>query len=453
MSRLCILHLPALLSALFLGTLQTGCGADEVGQTLTDMGLSGPPDLTPRVPQIKHVVLLVQENHTFDNYFGRYCTAPQGSNPTCTTGPACCERAPDTEPGGAFPITLDDAANGRNDPDHTQDCELAEDNGGKMDRYVTGVPGCSHDYNWGISPSSVVKPYQDYAAQFALGDRYFQPVAGQSSSNDMYFATARFVFKDNDLIPNAIGHGCWYQFRSTTRYTGMTTIADLLIRAGKSFAVYAEGYQVMKDALLCPTSFPSDCTSSIKIPGAPNTCIYDPSDYGWQYFAQFADNPTYIKDFSSFAKDLAAGALPSFSYVKGVSYHTEHPNFGNTITLGANFVKKIVDAILNSPYAEDTLVLVTWDEGGGFFDHVSIPGIGPIDNQPYGTRVPLLALGKFAKKNYVSHVQMEHSSIVKFLEYNFLDQQTGQLGARDTVVNNIGSMLDPNLTGIIVPEN
>jgi len=446
------LHLPVLLSAFILGGVLTGCGADDTGLTLTDMG-TPPPDLTPGVPQIKHVVLIVQENHTFDSYYGRYCTAPAGSNPTCTTGPACCERAPDAEPSGALPITLDDAANGRNDPDHTQACELAEDNGGKMDRYVLGVPGCSHDYNWGIAPDSVVKTYLDYAAQYALADRYFQPIAGQSSSNDMYFATARFVFKDNDLIPNAIGHGCWYQFRTTTRLTGRKTIADLLLQAGKSFGVYAEGYQAMKDALLCPTSFPSDCTSSIKVPGAPNTCVYDPSDYGWQYFAQFADNPLYIKDLTTFTKDLSTGALPTFSYVKGVSYHTEHPNFGNTITLGASFVKKITDAIMNTPYAEDTLVLVTWDEGGGFFDHISIPGISPIDNQPYGTRVPLLALGKFAKKNYVSHVQMEHSSVVKFLEYYFLGQQTGQLEARDTVVNNIGSMLDPTQTGIVVPEN
>lgn len=441
-----------LASTLLAGGLWSGCGSTESAGALADMG-SGPPDLTPAVPQIKHLVLLVQENHTFDNYFGRYCTAAAASNPTCNTGPACCERAPDTEPSGTFPITLDDAANGRNDPDHTQDCELAEGNGGKMDRYVTGVPGCSHDYNWAIAPNALMKTYQDFAAQYALGDRYFQSVAGQSSSNNMYFTTARFVFKDNDLIPNAVGHGCWYQFRSTTRLTGQKTIADLMLTAGHTFAVYSEGYQAMKDAVLCPTSFPSDCTSSIKIPGAPNTCVYDPSDYGFQYFAQFADNPSYIKDFTSLSKDIAAGALPTFAYVKGVSYHSEHPNFGNTISYGEAFVKKIVDTILNSPYAQDTLIVLTWDEGGGFFDHVTPPPISNIDNQPYGTRVPVLAIGKFAKQNYVSHVMMEHSSIVKFLEYNFLDQRTGQLGARDGVVNNIGSLLDPTKTGIVIPEN
>ena len=65
-------------------------------------------------------------------------------------------------------------------------------------------------------------------------------------------------------------------------------------------------------------------------------------------------------------------------------------------------------------------MLVTYDEGGGFFDHVAPPADAAVDHQPYGTRVPLLAIGPFAKKNYVSHVTMEHSSIVKFIEWNWL---------------------------------
>jgi hypothetical protein len=67
-------------------------------------------------------------------------------------------------------------------------------------------------------------------------------------------------------------------------------------------------------------------------------------------------------------------------------------------------------------------------------------------------RVPLLALGRFARKGEVSHVVMEHSSIVKFLEYNFLGT-TGQLGARDVQVADIGSLLDPAQTGVVVPDN
>jgi hypothetical protein len=74
-----------------------------------------------------------------------------------------------------------------------------------------------------------------------------------------------------------------------------------------------------------------------------------------------------------------------------------------------------------------------------------------VDSQPYGTRIPLLAIGRFARKNHVSHVTLEHSSIVALAEYVFLGK-SGQLGARDAVVHNLGSLLDPAETGVAVPE-
>ena len=73
------------------------------------------------------------------------------------------------------------------------------------------------------------------------------------------------------------------------------------------------------------------------------------------------------------------------------------------------------------------------------------PPTSSVDGQPYGARVPLLALGPFARKGSVSHVTLEHSSIVKFIEWNWLGHKTGQLGTRDRHVNNLGSMLDPKL--------
>ncbi len=122
----------------------------------------------------------------------------------------------------------------------------------------------------------------------------------------------------------------------------------------------------------------------------------------------------------------------------------------------------MIQPILNSSYATDTLILLAWDEGGGFFDHVPPPA--PIEVYPagavsaglpvpYGKRVPVLALGVFSRAGQVSHVQMEHSSIVRFLEFNFLGPRwVGALGHRDARVNNIGSLLDPMRTGVLVPE-
>ncbi|HEX7663126.1 MAG TPA: alkaline phosphatase family protein, partial [Polyangiaceae bacterium] len=183
-------------------------------------------------------------------------------------------------------------------------------------------------------------------------------------------------------------------------------------------------------------------------------CTYDPGDVPFEYYQQFQNNRALMKDYDDdFVPDVANGTLPAVSFVKAVMYKNEHPGYGNTISKGVTFTTGVVDQILkSSTYADNTLVLITWDEGGGFYDHVKPPATSAIDNQPYGTRVPLIAVGKFAKKGFVSHVTMEHSSIVKFLEQNFLGE-TGQLGTRDTVVADIGSLLDPATTGVVIPEN
>ena len=100
-----------------------------------------------------------------------------------------------------------------------------------------------------------------------------------------------------------------------------------------------------------------------------------------------------------------------------------------------------------------TLVLFPYDEAAGFYDHVTPPATSTVDNEPYGTRVPFLAIGPFAKPNYVSHVTMEHSSVVKFIEWNWLGGTTGQLMGRDATVNNLGDLLDASKTGTAVPTN
>jgi phospholipase C len=462
-----------------------------------------------RSSKIEHVVLIVQENHSFDTYFGAYCQALAGSNPTCTSGPACCEGAPYdpvtffyVEPHGAYARILDDnpsndASNFSRDRDHGQSCEILQIDGGAMDRFVTGTtgasttcfgigPNCSDARNWamadGTTTTDPVNYYWSLAAGNALADRYFQPIAGGTGSNNMYFAGAAFRFVDNAMIPDVVVGtysggglcvdpvGCLDSTRTRPPYA-IDTVADLLLNSGRTFSIYADGYADAYQAAsvpVCPAA-PLDCPyrDCAVHPVACNGCIYDPSDIPFLYYKGFADTPVsgglrptpYEKDYASLQDDVAAGALPSFAFVKGRLFHNEHPNM-STIADGVTFVRDTVETILGSSmYASNTLVLVTWDEGGGFFDHVAPPAAPPtsIDADdmgqpvPYGTRVPLLALGPFAKTGTVSHVPMEHSSIVRFLEYNFIGA-IGQLGARDGWVHNIGSLLDPAKTGVHVPE-
>jgi phospholipase C len=392
----------------------------------------GAEALSARSP-IQHLIVVVQENHSFDAYFGTWCTAATGSNPSCTSGTACCEAAPARDPGTFdLPVPLNDITNAAYSPNHTQACENVEMDGGRMDMYVSASCGSPLNFS---QASSAVAQYRSWAQQYALADRYFQPVSGASSSNDMYFATARFMFLDNTYEPQAIGAFCSLN-RNTIQYTD-TTIGDLLNARGVSWAWYAEGYSAMKSALLCPAP-PSDCTA----PSPYIPCIYDPSDIPAAYFRNSVDNPADMRDLGELATALKKGTLPSVVFVKFLNYHTEHPGFGTTISSGVSHVTQLVNEIEKSKLASSTLVLLTWDESGGYFDHLAPPPPSPVDGQPYGARVPLLALGPLARKGSVSHAVMEHSSIVKFIEWNWLGA-TGQLGARDAVVNNIGSVVDP----------
>jgi phospholipase C len=293
---------------------------------------------------------------------------------------------------------------------------------------------------------TTLQPYWSLAAKSAVADRYFQPLVGASSANDMYLARAQFVFDDNDYEPEAIGSSCSL-VSTTTQYTD-TTIADLLDTAGVTWGWYAEGYDVMAAAVkngTCPTATPTGCAFG----GGTWPCGYDPGDVPFQYYKDLVDNPAHFKDYTTLATDLSGGTLPSVTFIKGYGFHSEHPGYGDTVSAGETFVGSTIAAISASSYAPSTLILLTWDEGGGHFDHVTPPAMSTVDNQPYGTRVPLLAIGPLAGVGTVSHVTMEHSSIVKFIEYNWLGA-TGQLNGRDAVVANIGSLLDPSLG---VPAN
>jgi phospholipase C len=407
---------------------------------------SGPSAIdAPAKTNIEHVVLIVQENHTFDAYFGSYCTAPAGSAPACTDGPACCEAAPDTVPGPggarAAPVVLDDAENGRYSPDHSRACELLEIHGGAMDRFVTGT-SCSSAHNFAVAPAATVSVYRDYAQRGALADRYFQPIVGATSANDMYLSVARRLFDDNAYQPPSLGSQC---VSLPKMGFDAESVADLLLANGHSFGAYIEGYGAVLGGR-CGAA-PSDCPAH----RASYPCIYDPSDIPFQYDPRLMDDPALMHDFAQLGLDLDGGTLPDVAFVKALGYHTEHPAAGTTIAAGMAFVDAIVQAVAGSSYASSTLILVTWDEGGGYFDHVRPPPSSAVDGAPYGTRVPLLALGRFARPGVVTHVVLEHSSIVRLIELNFLGA-TGQLGARDAVAGDLGSLLDPAQTGIVIPE-
>lgn len=393
----------------------------------------------PTMSNIKHLVIICTENHSFDSYFGDYCTGQEGTNPNCNTGRDCCEKAPESLEGQS-PFVLDDEQNLKFDPNHDMECELCEMNGGKMNGYLKGCY-CSNPQNFAVAEfNKTVAILHDYASRFALADRYFQPAAGASSENDMYFARASYVFKNNGMIPTgSVGSNCWYLVHGIpNEYSAYydPSITGLLAKCGLVLRTYAEGYH------------------NATLDFSKNQCYpngYDASDIPFNYYAGITDKENFIGDYNSFIDDIKNGTLPEVSFVKPLGRNTAHPGQAN-ISNEVNFVKKTVDQVLNSSYSNDTLILWVPDESGGYYDHIKPPQTSHVDKIPYGPRIPMLAIGKFAKKNYISHEVMEHSSIVKFIEWNWLNGQTGQLKTRDRYVNNIGDMIDPIEAGMIIPN-
>src|SRR5262249_8684652 len=151
--------------------------------------------------------------------------------------------------------------------------------------------------------------YRSLASGGALADRYFQPVAGASSANDMYLWTARFAFLDNEAAPAAIGAQCGRGLRSDARSFKMPNLGELLSADKVSWAWYGEGYAAMAAAGKGCPSPPSDC--AIKLPAPLNPCTYSPGDIPPAFFKATADDPAHMRDFGRLAKDLAGGTLPA----------------------------------------------------------------------------------------------------------------------------------------------
>jgi phospholipase C len=433
---------------------QDGTSKRKTTSAALRVGTSGPG--APRSP-IKNLVVIMQENHSFDSYFGRYCKAPTGSAPMCTSGPSCCESGPDSTPGAEGPTTLNDKENLEYDPPHTIGCMLSALHASparigefhgvhfdamtfKMDRYAQGG-ACSNRRTFAYAPAGSIR-YHAWARSYAIADRFFQSVAGASQANDLYFARGRFVLFDNENTAEALGAGDDVRKR-VTLYDA--NIADLLLRNGVNFGMFIEGYKAAAAAVPKRPPNAPGCPKSPDPPAYP--CIYDSGDVPFAFYASIKDDPGLFEDFQQFKRRLREQALPAVSYVRSLGMHSEHPG-ESRISDGTEFVQDVIDAVMGSAYADQTLILVVPDESGGYFDHVSPPPRSFVDHVPYGARTSFVAIGKpdrIVRPGTVSHVQMEAASILRFIEWNWFGGATGQLAARDAVANNLGSVLVPAL--------
>jgi phospholipase C len=151
-------------------------------------------------------------------------------------------------------------------------------------------------------------------------------------------------------------------------------------------------------------------------PSADEYCnICNPFQYDTSIMAHPDQVKAHIQDSVNLYADIADGKLPAVSVVKPSGYTDGHPS-SSKLELFEGFVKKIVDQVHASPYAKDTAIFITFDEGGGYYDSGYVQ---PVDFFGDGTRIPLIVVSPYSKPGHVSHEYADHVSIIKFIERNW----------------------------------
>jgi phospholipase C len=273
------------------------------------------------------------------------------------------------------------------------------DNGG-MDKYAfyNGAISMGHYDNTTPGMSTL----WGWAQQFALADNFFPSVMSDAPTNQLYLVAADD--NNNPGLLQPFYPPCNTDVTASAGYT-FQHIGDQLAAKGMTWAWYQENLD--------------DCTR------------YVPQENPFQFFTDSHASPN-VRDFSKFAGDLAA-IPPTVAFIQPGPSHSMHPGSG-PVANGIDWLDGLIKQVQASTIWQNTAIIVIWDSSGGWWDHVPPP---QVDAQGNGPRVPMLVISPFAKKNYISHVQMDDVSILKFIQNTFGLQP---LNARNQIGNDIGDM-------------
>jgi phospholipase C len=375
----------------------------------------GLPEGTDTMPQIENVVMLMMENHSFDNFFGML---GRGDGFTLGSGglPTASNPYPDGSVQHAFHMPTTCQLSGSPSQEWTAS-HTAYDNG-LMDGFVRAQPsaGSSAGVAMGYWNGADLPFTYSLASVFPIADRWFCSLLGQTDPNRRYLIAGTSAGMTDD-VGDSVGQDL--QLLSTAR----GTIFDRLHSQGISFTDYNEGFPTGTTAELYPVDDTLLMTGSQK------------------------------KPMSSFFTDCAAGNLPAFTFLDP-NYGTQSQENPQNIVVGEAFLASVVNAIGAGPGWSKTVLIITYDEHGGYYDHVPPPpalapdNIGP-DVQPgeskyegfrrYGVRVPGLIVSPYAQTGYVSHTVFDHTSVLAFLERKW---NLPAMTMRDANANDLTDLLD-----------
>jgi len=391
--------------AALLGLVAVLAGAPARAGQDTRKALSlGTGKHAPRTP-IRHFITLMQENHSFDNYFGTYPGADG-------IPPGVCMPFDNQDPkGGCVPPThLGNRS--VTDLGHTGPVFRAEYNNGRMDGFISAFrrQGQSGQHAMGYYDDRDIPFYWNIADNYVLFDRFFTSAGAGSVWNHMFWVTGTPGNSEEDSIPPG-GFG------------DLPTIFDRLEQAGVSWKFYVQNYDPTINFRSIRTAEKGERASQV---------IWVPL----LSYARYIDDPKlrrHIVNLDEYYKDVARGRLPAVSYIVP-SGASEHPP--GRIQAGERFVRSLLNALASSRSWKDTAFTWTYDDWGGWYDHVKPP---QIDRYGYGFRAPALMVSAYARRGHVDHTQLDFTSILKFIEENW---NLRPLAKRDAAANSIGVAFD-----------
>ncbi|MEP6757922.1 MAG: alkaline phosphatase family protein [Actinomycetota bacterium] len=360
---------------------------------------SDPVTVAAAQSAIKHIVFVIKENRTFDNYFGQYPGADGATvGNTCDGGTRPLERAPDR--GFAAGHSFTDG--------------ITAIDGGKMD--------CFTDVGYSQFSEAQIPNYWAYARHFTLSDRFFSSIYGPTGIEHMWtFAAQSDRFVDHER-PGQMGIGrrqfCddpleqAFSFRQLSREEQQRVYE--LEGQGAAGAAQLPQYWEQRwpctDVAVLPDRLQAAGISWKEYRGE-NEWVQPLRMVRHVRFSSMWNNVVPAKQF---ATDLAAGNLPAVSWVTPPFPLSDHPP--QSVCLGENWTVELLNQLMQSPDWSSTAVVLTWDDFGGFYDHVAPPHV---DMYGLGPRVPTIVISPYARAGYVDHTTYEFASVLRFIETIF----------------------------------
>ena len=351
---------------------------------------------------IQHFVVLMQENHTFDNYFGTYPGAngiPQGTcmpvNPLDKKNTECIE-----------PFHIGDRP--IDDLDHSLSTFNFQYNDGKMNGFVYALNQRNQNgaMAMGYYDDRDLPYYWNLADEYVLFDNFFSSDHGGSFANHMYWASA---------------HPGGDEF-AKNGYADIETIFDRLEERGVSWKFYVQNYDPQITYRTLSQISGNRASQVIWVP--------------LLNIDRFLDDPklsSHIVDLNQYFVDLENGTLPEVAYI-APSGASEHPP--GSIRSGQKFVKSLIQALMRSDAWDSSAFLLLYDDWGGWYDHVAPP---QVDKNGYGMRVPALLISSYARRGHIDSTLLDFTSVLKFIEENW---DIKPLAARDAQAKSFMSAFD-----------